>query len=219
MESVSEHGRFDAAYLVGVGWKPPNGHGFVGVPLPMSRVVGHSGIYCVQGGSFLEALDLDDEAVVVFTDGGDIVMQRPLTLSEWSQLRGLDADTVLVSWNACPGDTLGAEAIRLASDPIPTKFDLTLPCYNTGVIATTMGAYRRLYERYKAHWDEVDALFTHHARQQWLLSWILGTDDHLKVEILSPVFHSHGHYPNHGCYDQAGVLHWGGDPVLFRHKL
>lgn len=219
MESICRHGNFDAAYLVGVGWNPPNELGFVGLHLPLERAIGHSGIYCVQGGSFLEVLPADDGDVVVFTDGGDVKMQRSLSDTELELLCSLDDRTVLMGL-ILEGDTLGVEASRIdPSAQIPEKFDLSIPCYHSGVIATTVGAYRRLYERYKTHWDEINGMINHYARQQWLISWILGTDEHLQAQVLPKLFHVHGHYPGHGCVEQGGLLMWKGEPVLFRHKV
>lgn len=220
MESVQEHHDLDAAYMVGVGWHPPSERGFVGVHLPMEMAIGHSGIYCVQGGSFLDALPLDDDDVIIFTDGGDVKMQRPLDSQERRLLNELDGDTVLVALNDGPKDTLGTEAARLeATGPIPKKFDLRLRCYNTGVIVATVGAYRRLYERYRECWDEVESLFGHYARQQWLISWILGTDKRLRAQRLHNTFHAHGHHGRQGCRIRDGIAVWRGRRVLFRHKL
>ncbi len=231
LQSIIEHGEEFAPYLVCVGCPadrlPVLGLGNIqAVALAEERALGQPGNACVQHGAFLEAIPGGDDDVIVFTDG-DMVLQRGVSLSELEFLRTLGDGVVGVSYNAGPSDTLLVEAIRLgprtAPEPIVKRLvggDPQLPVYNTGVIAARRGTYRRLYEAYLARWAEVDGLFYHYARQQWLLSLLLGTEGFTPL-VLPYTFHLHGCYPlpSGSAFDALGRVTYEGEVVLLRHHL
>lgn len=76
-----------------------------------------------------------------------------------------------------------------------------------------------VYEKYLEYWDRVDSMFTHYAKQQWLLSFIVNTMGYHVIEM-SYQMHSHGHggMPL-GCYYKDGFAMNNGKKILFRHKL
>jgi hypothetical protein len=223
MESVQRCNTVAETYLVGVGWQPPDAFGFKGLHLPIEQAVGHGGTWCVQHGAFLKVLPADDNDIVIFTDGGDVVMQRDFSPAELRRMEALDERTVMAVWNAGPTDSLTKEAPRLVPKPdavIPERFKSELPVYNTGVVVATAGAYRRLYDVYMQHWDEVAPLFRHYAKQQWLMSWVLGMEPSLRVSVLPYSFHLHGFYGLPvGARLINNVLYYERETVLFRHRV
>jgi hypothetical protein len=222
MESVQRYKGPAEAFLVGAAWQPPDALGFRGVHLPLDLTAGHGGTWCVQHGGFLHALPAEDDDVVIFSDGGDVVMQRTFTEDELESFYGLDQKTVMVGWNAGPGDTLRAEVPRIhPKGPTPTLFDLDLPCYNTGLVVATTKAYRQLYESYMVRWHKVAPYFEHYAKQQWIMSGVLGSVPKLNPKLLPGSVHTHGHHgtPPGVHFDEDGVLYYEGQVVLFRHRI
>ncbi len=232
LQSIEKHGEGFETYLVCVGCPadrlPDLGLGHIQVvALAGERAIGQPGNDCVQHGAFLEAIPGSDDDLVVFTDG-DMVLQRLVSLSELELLRALGDGVVGVSYNAGPNDTLLLEAERLGPR---TRVEVLvknllggnpeLPVYNTGVIAARRGTYRRLYEEYIARWAEFGQIFSHYARQQWLLSALIGTEGFIPL-VLPYTFHMHGCYPlppGAEIDSTRGWVTYGGELVLFRHHL
>jgi hypothetical protein len=228
LRSVERHNTFAETFLVGVGWKPPAEHGFAPVELPLEQATGLNRVFCVQHGAFLNTLVCDPDDIIIYTDGGDVVMQRDFSDDERALIVGLDNTTVLVGWNAGPDDTLDTERERLHPRGRRSRLGawkeryrdvLQLPVYNTGVIVATARAYWLLFLRYMEMWDEVNALFDHYANIQWCISWALGTHPLLRVQVLSQAIHTHGHYPlPAGTSAEGETLYFEDRLVLFRHK-
>ena len=220
MESVERNGGQEVGcYLVGVGWQPPSERGFTGVRLPLAMARGGGEISCVQYGGFVHAIPGREDDVIVFTDGGDVVMQRGFDADEWETLTTLPEGTVWVGLNAGPEDTLRQEAKRLVPRRrIPGKYPGSMRVYNTGVIAARKSTFRELELRYMENWREVDLLFLHYAKIQWLISWVIGT--HLRAEVMPRTFHGHGHFGLDGySLGEGGNVYFGRREVLFRHRI
>lgn len=224
-KSVHYFNTFAEQYLIGTGWKPPSEWGFIPLYLPMDRAQGMAGIPCTQHGAFLHALKPRDDDIIVFTDSGDVIMQRDFSELEKLELETLSPNTVMVGFNDGPHDTLGAEATRLGAtvplEEIAQLFDLSLPVFNTGVVVASGHAYRILYEKYMEIWDKVDPLFRHYAKMQWAMSHVLDTEPGLDVEWLPYSFHTHGCYPLPDTItrDDNWVIYEKGERVLFKHHL
>jgi calcineurin-like phosphoesterase family protein len=181
---------------------------------------------CIQHGEFLnskEMTDLADDDVICFTDG-DIILQRRMSSGEIELLRNLGDNDVLVGYNASPDDTLYNEAMRLsytgAVVPGLTDIDLRkIKVYNTGVLTMNKKTWWSVYKKYLEYWDRVDSMFTHYAKQQWLLSLIVNTMGYNVIEM-SYQMHSHGHGGTPiGCYYKDSFAMNNGKKILFRHKL
>ena len=225
MESVHRHNTVAQTYLVGVGWQPPSELSFTGVELPLDKAGGHGGTsWCVQHGGFLHALpNAQPDDVMVFTDGGDVVMQRDFSPREVEVLQSLRFGDVWVGWDIDLNLKQDAERLRkpeLRSRPLPNYIPHN-PVFNTGVVACTIQTYWHLYNRYMARWEPVQVLFDHYARQQWLLSCILVDDPDFHVRVMPYSFHTHGHasLPYRCNILRDGKLRYGDEVVLFRHRV
>lgn len=228
MQSVRRHNTLAKTYLVGVGWQPPSELGFTGVYLPIDKAAGHGGTsWCVQHGAFLHAIPAQEDDVVVFTDGGDVVMQRDFSEAELRSLHGLPHGTVMVGPDIGLNLEQDANLLRPAAHhhlPIP-ECNHSGSVYNTGVVACTAKTYRELYVRYMAQFLNVYEFFNHFGRQQWLISRILGEDSYFTVEHMPQSFHTHGHISKlpatlpPGCRLEGGVLYHDDEVVLFKHRI
>ena len=62
-------------------------------------------------------------------------------------------------------------------------------------------------------------MFEHYAKQQWLISYIIGTENFNIIEM--PYYiHNHKHYPSPvGTHqDNNGIVYYDNKVVLFKHK-
>lgn len=183
-----------------------------------------SPINCLQHGDFLPYVDDD---FVVFTDC-DIICQRPLTWDEENWLEPGER-TVHVGYNNGEGDSLLHESLRLqpkVSNPLERfhwrRHPMYMPIYNTGVLAMATSLWSDVLDVYEKVYPQVDPLWGHYAKQQWLLSWIFTEMDYT-VEIIPLTFHSHGCFnmvrPVPGGYHVShGKLHYAGKEVFLRHN-
>lgn len=180
---------------------------------------------CIQHGEFMygsyfEQLNEDD--VIVFTDG-DIILQRPLTDEESVQFRSLKDGDVFVGYNASPSDTLFLESTRLGQlqdTPPELQADWNVvKIYNTGVLAMNKKTWLKLIDDYVELFPVVDRTFDHYAKQQWLISFIIGTRNYNIVEMPYEI-HSHHHYypePLGASTDKNGIASYGDKVILFKH--
>ena len=177
---------------------------------------------------FLNCKDLDqitnEEDVICFTDG-DMTLQRSLNEEENNLIRNLKEGDVYVGYNASPEDTLADEASRLTLtgfiDPHFQIIDWTkIKVYNTGVLAMTKKTWRQLFEEYKKLYPTIDKMFKHYAKQQWLISCIIGTDKRFNIIEMPYEVHNHTHYPSpKGTEKRAnGEVYFNNKKVLFKHK-
>lgn len=182
--------------------------------------------FCLQHGGFLPSCDCAPDDVIVFTDG-DIIAQRNVSPGERGEWLGLKPGEVCVGFNARPGETLAEEATYLHSHVTPERMHEmwegnlhALRCFNTGVIVSRRDTYQRLLDMYSMLHDKVVATFAHYARQQWLLSYMMGKSGCFTVRDLSPISHSHGCHglPQDVTYN-GGFWTWRGGDILFAHNL
>jgi hypothetical protein len=195
------------------------------VELDSKHVQAKSSISCLQHGGFLAALDwVNDDDVIIFTDA-DIDIQRTMSPDELLFFRELADNEIAAGYNASSSQTLKDEASALIplkkSEVIESLFPgfATLKTYNTGVVAAKKKVYQALYEHYVHAWDKVDRLFTHYAKQQWLLSYLI--QSHFEVKLIPNSIHTHAHYPvTLRIEEPCGFKFCIRDqPVLFAHAF
>ena len=180
---------------------------------------------CLQHGEFLKAdafSGLVDEDIIIFTDG-DMTLQRGLSDEERTFIETLSHGDVYVGYNASPDDTLVEEASRLGltgyqSTQLRSNLE-GVKVYNTGVLCMAKSTWISLVEEYVKLFSEVDRMFHHYAKQQWLISYIIGVGSY-KVHEMSYVVHNHTHYPSPDgtAIDANGIVTFNGEVVLFKHK-
>ena len=182
--------------------------------------------YCIQHGEFFKSKKFNeltnDNDIVFFTDG-DIEIQRYLTDEEIERYRNFKDDDVYVGYNASPTDTLHAESLRLGilnkKSPL-LKYDLKRnKVYNTGVLAMNKKTWIKLMNQFIEYYPEVNTTFSHYAKQQWLLSFLINTKGY-NVQEMSYDIHNHKHFPSpYGTsQDKDGVVYFNDKIVLFKHK-
>jgi hypothetical protein len=185
-------------------------------------------IKCLQHGEFLKSPAfnfLNKNDVIVYTDG-DIVLQRCLENEEIQFLHSLKNGQIFVGFNAHPKDTLYDEAKRLGqvgSVPMPfCQFDWSkYKIYNTGVLAMNKHTWEELAKNYTSLYHFVDNLFNHYAKQQWLISFIVGTNKYFSVIEMPYSFHTHNHFETPAGLEQrpSGLACYNNKTVLFKHKF
>ena len=182
-------------------------------------------INCIQHGEFIKAEGFNDligdEDIIVFTDG-DMILQRNLNSNEINKFKNLKYGDVFIGYNQSPKDTLDKEYKRLLpTGKIPEVFrvDLTkIKCYNSGVIAATKSTFRKLLNYYGELYNDVDKMMRYYSKQQWLISFIIGTKDFNIIEMGYDI-HNHNHYPPaSGSVIDNGILTYNNQVVLFKHK-
>lgn len=179
---------------------------------------------CIQHGEFIYGdffQGLDDSDVIFFTDG-DIILQRSLSDDELEKYRNFKDGDVYVGYNESPTDTLENESKRIGQlKPTPAVLSADwskIKVYNTGVLAMNKKTWLRLLEDYVTLFPETEVTFHHYAKQQWLLSFIIGTRDYNIIEMQYDI-HNHRHYPAPaGSTIDNGTLTYKGSVVLFKHK-
>lgn len=181
---------------------------------------------CLQHGEFLKSKTLydvtSDNDIIFFTDG-DIELQRNMTLEELEFFRSFRDDDVYVGYNASPNDTLYAESLRLGvinKNSNLLRYNLKqIKVYNTGVLAMNKKTWIKLMNQFIEYYPEADKLFSHYAKQQWLLSFLVNTKGY-NVHEMSYDIHNHKHYPSpKGTrQDSAGIVYYKNKIVLFKHK-
>lgn len=183
-------------------------------------------IFCLQHGEFLKSKELFDETndddVIFFTDG-DMWIQRPLTEDEITRFKNFKDGDVFVGYNASLTDTLHNESFRLGTKgytPDFFNFDLnSVKIYNTGVLAMNKKTWTKLTKMYIELYPEIDKTFNHYAKQQWLISYIIGTQDYNVIEMGYDL-HNHTHFdsPQGTTIDDEGIVRYNDKVVLFKHK-
>lgn len=180
---------------------------------------------CIQHGEFLKAggfANTRDSDVILYTDG-DMTIQRGLSSAEREFLFKLKDGDVFVGYNASPTDTLQNEFHRLGftghlAPNIVGSFD-DIKIYNTGVLCMNKATWTKLTDTYIELYPEIDRMFSHYAKQQWLISYIIGTRD-FNIYEMPYDFHNHTHYPSPTgtAIDEYGVVRHNGSIVLFKHR-
>jgi hypothetical protein len=150
-------------------------------------------------------------------------LQRPLTEEEVVTFKNFKDDDVYVGYNASPTDTLYNESLRLGiknADSVFLRYDIdNIKIYNTGVLAMNKKTWLKLMNSYVANYPEIDSTFHHYAKQQWLISYIIGTQDYNIMEMGYDI-HNHTHYssPEGTKIDGNGIVTFEDKVVLFKHK-
>lgn len=189
--------------------------------------------HCIQHGEFIKSDGFDElvanNDIVFFTDG-DVTLQRNLTEDELNKFRNFQDGDVFAGYNESPTQTLKDEFARLYPvgllpgifGILPKKFrtDLSkIKIYNTGILAMNKRTWKKLLIEYHRLFPDVDKLFRHYAKQQWLLSFIIGTMN-FNIMEMSYEIHNHRHYPSPvgTSVDANNIVYYNDKVVLFRHK-
>ena len=180
---------------------------------------------CIQHGEFLNASEFDqfqDSDIIFFTDG-DITLQRNMTEKEMNLIRNFVDDDIFIGYNEHPNQMLFTEAGRLApyDDEWNDKFnDLNkIKCYNSGVLCMNKKTWKRLCNLYVEKFEWINNIFQHYAKQQFLISYIIGTEKFHVTEMGYDIHnHSIYHLPIGSVKGQDGLLKYNGNIVLFKHK-
>lgn len=177
----------------------------------------------VQSGRAIEVIDCLDDADVVVQVDADVRVQRDFLPHERETLDALDKGTLLAEWNGWPGDTLLDEAPRIGLDPATwggVEYLKSIPCYNFGCVAGRPAAWRRLHLEYEHHWERFAPLSEHRSKVQLLLNGCSRAAG-LKMGLLPPGFHVHGHFgrPEGVRWGEDGTAYCRGRAVLFAHAL
>lgn len=183
---------------------------------------------CIQHGDFLNSKEfndsIDDSDIIFFTDG-DIILQRSLSDEELEYYRNFKDGDVYVGYNASPTDTLYDESKRLGrtgfSSPHINPNDWEkIKVYNTGVLGMNKKTWRNLLNNYNELFPYVNKMFGHYAKQQWLISYIIGTMNDFNVIEMPYDIHNHRHYPSPvGTHvDKDRTVYYNNKKVLFKHK-
>jgi len=177
---------------------------------------------CIQHGSFASLIPGPDNEVLIYTDG-DFIMQRAMDDGE-RKLLALDDWQALTSWNGGERETLELEAGRLymktSMDELVEAYGRCIKLrkiYNIGFLAMTRISWIELHKAYLREWERIGGYFSHMARQQWLVSYLLKQLDY-DITIAPWSLHAHGHfglkpgmaYGGHGLYFEGKL-------ALFRH--
>ena len=182
--------------------------------------------YCIQHGEFVKSKifnDLTNDNDVIFFTDGDIEIQRNLTEEEIERFKNFNDNDVYVGYNASPTDTLYAESLRLGI--IDEKSNLlkhnlkSIKVYNTGVLAMNKKTWLKLMNQFIEYYPEVNNTFSHYAKQQWLLSFLINTKGY-NVQEMSYEIHNHKHFPSPigTRQDSNGLVYFNEKMVLFKHK-
>lgn len=179
----------------------------------------------IQHGSFLQVIDCQPNDTIIYCDG-DMIMQRPFTPKEMDAINAIPPHVYLTSWNAGPDQTLLDEGIRLSPRfPADDLVDIwgreivTSRCFNIGVQVAKAATWQVIYNAYMGLYGQACYSFAHHARQQWLVSYVVQKLG-LTWGILPHEFHTHAHFqlpPGTVTINNVACIH---DRVIcFRHKF
>lgn len=231
LKSIEEKSNFDKNVLVFVG----DGDG-LSIPfksveiatLPISDIQALNVNKCVQHGDFMNSNYFDsiteDDDVIFYTDG-DIILQRNMADDELEQFKNFKDGDVYVGYNESPTDTLLNESQRLGSTGISVEGVSDKPwdkikVFNTGVLAMNKRTWSKLLKDYVELYPSVEPMFSHYAKQQWLISFLIGTREDYNIIEMPYHIHNHLHYPSPvgTTQDRNGDVHFEGKKVLFKHK-
>lgn len=225
LKSIEKNSNFDENILITLDFKKEQFNKVKNCYLDNHLVVNKNPNNCLQHGEFLKSeyfKSLKDEDIICFTDG-DIILQRTLSAEENILFESLKEDQVLVQVNAGHKDNLKDEFYRLSPtvkhETFENIFDTKLeqfPCYNTGVIIANLKTWNKIEKFYSFYFPKMRDYFTHYAKQQWILSYLLCK--HLKPILMNYSLHCHSH---HGRISNTSFaqqqLYYGNEKVLFNH--
>lgn len=228
LDSIEHNSNFDENYLILVDDGDVNFHRekIKLIKFPISNVKCLNSVKCIQHGEFILNdffIKYSDNDVICFTDG-DIILQRSLTNEELNFLRNLKNGDVFVGYNASPTDTLLDESHRLGhngTNHLEFEYNWSkIKVYNTGVLVMNKITWTNLVNEYITLYPLVDSMFSHYAKQQWLISFIINTREYFNVIEMSYDLHNHRHYPSPVGTRQEpnGDVYFEDKLVLFKHK-
>lgn len=227
IKSIMQNSNFDKNYVILLDMIPdkPSDQNIEYTTASISQMECLTTINCLQHGEFLKAggfENIEDSDIILYSDG-DMSLQRGLSSTERAFLTQLGDNEVFVGYNASPTDSLQDEAHRIAftgyqAPSIVGSFD-KIKIYNTGVLCMNKATWVKLTEKYIELFPEIDKMFGHVAKQQWLISYIIGTRD-FKIHEMPYDFHNHTHYasPAGTTIDEHGVVSYNNSVVLFKHR-
>ena len=177
---------------------------------------------CIQHGSFLSVMDCPDDEVIIYTDG-DMVMQRPLEDDERTLLE-LGDNQVCTGYNFGAPSTLRNDGNILGPligwDELEARYGEiihTAQDWNAGWLAMNRRTWKRLHTAYIRDYPAICGVFSHMARQQWLISWeIAALGFEVKIAPWSLHAHGHGGLKPGMQYGSQGLYHEG-RLAAFRH--
>jgi hypothetical protein len=226
LDSIDNNSNFDLNFLIYLSDNDIQLDNKINVlKLSPSKYIHRNSINCVQHGEFIKADGFDDliedDDVIVFTDG-DMILQRNLSEDELMKFRNLKHGDVFIGYNESPNDNLLKEYSRLLpTGYIPKIFKIDLAkikCYNSGVIGATKSTFKEILNHYSKLYDEVDKMLGYYAKQQWLISYIIGTENFNVIEM-GYEMHNHTHYKApEGSEINNKIVTYNNQVVLFKHK-
>jgi len=194
--------------------------------LPKTSILSLNTISCLQHGEFAFAPYFDkfeDSDIIFFTDG-DMFLQRSITTEEKTMYSNLNDGDVYIGYNSSKDDTLQRESPRIGYKNIMYKeFERdwnSIKIYNTGVVGMNKKSWKKLAKDYIELYPLVDTMFTHYAKQQWLISFLIGTDSYFNIIEMGYDIHNHTHYasPIGTTQDANHNVFFDNKLVLFKHK-
>lgn len=229
LESVDEHANVEVRF-VGYDWLPPSSpFGWIRtLRIEAADVRALESTYNLLYGEFLKVMpDLEDDDIVIFTDCGDLVMQRSIHDLERCWIETIPH--VALGYNEQPPwqDFLLKEAKRLYPKVSVAEINRRFPgadrivTYNTGVIVGRVHFFRELAECFVDLWPLIQDTFGHQARQEFSICYIIAHQMGITPVMLHGSFHSHSCWgiPPGCTFTADGTLCFGDQVVLFRHKL
>lgn len=198
LESLHRFSDFPVNFI-GVGFQPPFLQGATNSRYldGLDNAGAPDETQCIQHGSFLKVVDSPLDEVLLYTDG-DMVMQRKLDDGERDFL-DLENNQAVVGLNFGWHSTLindakllgqqisDAELVERYGDYVNTHQD-----YNVGFLAMTRQTWQMVYTAYMRDYPAICGVFTHMARQQWLISWELASMG-IEIKVAPWSLHAHGH--------------------------
>lgn len=226
LNSIDDNSNFDLNLLIYLGDNEINIDNNVRVlKLSPSKYIHKNSINCLQHGEFIKADGFDDlisdDDVIVFTDG-DMILQRNLSEDELMRFRNLKHNDVFIGYNESIDDNLMKEYERL----LPTgyvsdifKIDLSkIKCYNSGVIGATKSTFKKLLQFYGELYGDIDKMMRYYSKQQWLISFIIGSKFFNVIEMDYDI-HNHTHHGVvNGSKIENKIVTYNDKIVLFKHK-
>jgi len=226
LDSIDNNSNFDLNFLIYLSDNDIQLDNKINVlKLSPSKYMYRNSINCLQHGEFIKSDGFDDligdHDVIVFTDG-DMILQRNLSEDELMKFRNLKHGDVFIGYNESPNDNLLKEYNRL----LPTgyvsdifKIDLSkIKCYNSGVIGATKSTFKKLSQFYGELYGDIDKTMKYYSKQQWLISFIIGSKFFNVIEMDYDI-HNHTHHGVvNGSKIENKIVTYNDKIVLFKHK-
>lgn len=228
LKSIEKNSNFDENILVFFGEEDFAFHNekIDLAKISKSSVVAPSPINCIQHGEFIFApyFDKYDDSDIIFYTDGDMFLQRNITEDEKHTYSNFKDGDVYIGYNQSPTDTLQNEAPRIGYKQIMfPEFEMdwkSIKVYNSGLTAMNKKTWKKLANDYIQLYPLVDKMFTHYAKQQWLISFLINTREDYNVIEMPYDIHNHKHYPSPvgTTKDSSGNVFFDNKLVLFKHK-